>query len=266
MSSYQFSILMANTLGGMFGCLLVAVIVGGIYSAIKKKDSAGAKRAMFKIYWWYLVINYLLLNRTLTSSGNMVWAPDITLLISSVITSFIIIGIYKGIKVFIRKMKEKPLEKYLEKKSNEKQRETTNAIVERRPALSESDEYWGLISFAYGKIRQTNIFKLWRKEQFDCQFGKCAICGKPMDNKYSQVDHVKPRYKKGTNYSNNLALVHRKCNELKGAKEGFERPSWIKDNKFSGKLDDTVYEITNSIRKEYPTKFPDNLFEKPRKN
>ena len=127
----------------------------------------------------------------------------------------------------------------------------------------DSEEYWGLISFAYGKIKQTTIFKLWRKEQFDCQFGKCAICNKPMELRFAQVDHIKPRYKKGTNYSNNLALVHKKCNELKGAKSGYERPDWIKSNKYSEGLDEKVYEITEEIRADYPTKFPNELFERP---
>ena len=127
----------------------------------------------------------------------------------------------------------------------------------------DSEEYWGLISFAYSKIKQTGIFKLWRKEQFDCQFGKCAICNKPMEFRFAQVDHIKPRYKKGTNYSNNLALVHKKCNELKGAKSGYERPNWIRSNKYSEKLDEKVYEITEEIRVDYPTKFPDELFTKP---
>lgn len=128
---------------------------------------------------------------------------------------------------------------------------------------TDSDEYWGLISFAYGKIKQTSIFKTWRKEQFDCQFGKCAICNKPMELKFAQVDHIKPRYKKGTNYSNNLALVHKKCNENKSAKTGYTRPDWIKNNKYSEKFDEKVYEITDKIRSEYPTKFPDELFKKP---
>ena len=139
----------------------------------------------------------------------------------------------------------------------------TVTLEARSVNLNESEEYWGLISFAYGKIKQTNIFKLWRKEQFDCQFGKCAICNKPMELRFAQVDHIKPRYKKGTNYSNNLALVHKKCNELKGAKSGYERPDWIKSNKYSEKLDEKVYEITEEIRADYPTKFPDELFTKP---
>lgn len=133
----------------------------------------------------------------------------------------------------------------------------------KQESLNQSEEYWSFTSFVYSKVKQTNIFKLWRKEQFDCQFGKCAICGKPMDRRYTQVDHIKPRYKHGTNYSNNLALTHKKCNENKGAKTGYTRPSWFKNNKYSEKLDEKVYELTEEIRKEYPAKFPDELFERP---
>ena len=130
--------------------------------------------------------------------------------------------------------------------------------------LSYQEEYWGLISYAYGKIKTTTIFRLWKKEQYDCQFGKCAICGKPLvDIKYSQVDHVKPRYKGGTNYAHNLTLVHSSCNRNKSAKTGYRRPDWIKFNKHARALNNKVYEITEEVRKDYPTEFPDEWFKKP---
>ena len=130
--------------------------------------------------------------------------------------------------------------------------------------LNDTDEYWSLISYVYGKVKQTNIFRIWKNEQFDCQFGKCAICGKPMLSlRYCQVDHIKPRYKRGTNYSNNLALVHKKCNEYKSAKTGYKRPKWIKHNRYAEQFDDKVYEITEKIRADYPVKFSDDLFRRP---
>lgn len=157
----------------------------------------------------------------------------------------------------------KPIEKALASQAH-RQHSQDDAVSHSPEKTSfESEEYWGLISFAYSKIKQTNIFKLWRREQFDCQFGKCAICNKPMEFKFTQVDHIKPRYKKGNNYSANLALVHKKCNENKGADTGYTRPDWIKSNKYSDKLDEKVYEITEEIRADYPTKFPDELFKKP---
>ena len=77
------------------------------------------------------------------------------------------------------------------------------------------------------------------------------------------MDHIKPRYKKGTNYSNNLALVHKKCNEYKSAKTGYKRPKWIKCNRYAEQFDDKVYEITEKIRADYPVKFSDDLFRRP---
>ena len=130
-----------------------------------------------------------------------------------------------------------------------------------------SEEYWSLTSFAYGKVKNTNIFKLWKKEQYDCQFGKCAICSKPMlDIKYSEVNHLRPKRKVGTNYSDNLILVHKECSEKRKPNSILNRPSGIKSNKYDKALDDKVYEITEEIRKDYPTKFPDDRFKKPNQN
>lgn len=124
------------------------------------------------------------------------------------------------------------------------------------------DAYWGMISFSYQMIKQTPIYKKWRREQFDCQFGKCGICGKPMDRVYTQLDHIKARYDYGTNYSDNLVLVHPKCNENKGASAG-TRPSWIKENSYSREFDEKAWDILQRVRKEYPDKVPDSFIKPP---
>ena len=150
-----------------------------------------------------------------------------------------------------------------EEKFQKQDNRTQDVQMTQLDNAAQNEEYWAFVSFVYSKVKQTSIFKLWRKEQFDCQFGKCTICGKPMDRRYTQVDHIKPRYKYGTNYSDNLALTHKKCNEDKGAKTGYVRPGWFKDNKYSKELDEKVYELTEETRKEYPAKFPDELFKRP---
>lgn len=127
---------------------------------------------------------------------------------------------------------------------------------------SQRDAYWGLISFAYQKLKLTSIYKQWKYEQFDCQFGKCGICGKPMDRGHTQLDHIKARYGYGTNYSDNLVLVHPKCNEKKGSSTG-TRPDWVKENPYSKEFDKKSWEILQEVRKEYPDKVPDSLINSP---
>ena len=265
--------LSAGVLGGMLGCFLVALIIGGIYGLITNKNhpkeefSRRNRKAISVVYWCYLPVYYIFIYKSAYEPQGY----RIALLFYSIIASLMVWGLYRCIRAIIGG-------KRVGKKGATNQTDTINrtkqsvnlvegenkVILEHHSSnLTESEEYWGLISFAYGKIKQTSIFELWRREQFDCQFGKCAICGKPMEIRFAQVDHIKPRYKKGTNYSNNLALVHKDCNMKKGAKIGFEKPTWMKDNKYSEKLDEKVYEITKEIRADYPTKFPDELFTKP---
>ncbi len=139
----------------------------------------------------------------------------------------------------------------------------THDAVDRGVELpSQRDAYWGLVSFVYQKLKLTPIYKQWKHEQFNCQFGKCGICGKPMDRGYTQLDHIKARYDYGTNYSNNLVLVHPRCNENKGAHVGV-RPSWIKENSHSKEFDKKAWEIIQAARQEYPDNVPDSLIKPP---
>ena len=280
MSGTALSHLMAVTLGAIAGSFIAALILGsiiGVFSRKKRtKDEFRAHRnkVIFAVYWWYLFLSIPLVY-VKGGFGNI----DLTTIYcSTFITSIIIYLVCHYIRKAIKNkdggqnktVKTQPKTTQNNQRTDSHEEIEPHQVIhatitseERSENPNESEEYWGLISFAYGKIKQTNIFKLWRKEQFDCQFGKCAICNKPMELRFAQVDHIKPRYKKGTNYSSNLALVHKKCNELKGAKSGYERPDWIKSNKYSEKLDGKVFEITEEIRAEYPTKFSDELFERP---
>lgn len=275
---------MAESAGTMIGCYVVAAIISaftkerfftkGYYN--KEDYKTYRRNKMHLIYWStlsiYCIVTLFQTNRMgihLTATGLALGVFTTTCVVKGV---FICIKklIHCGQKVSSSFKNQHSHVAHVTKSHNANISSDTKdpeAVLHNSevhpPVLSESEEYWGLISFAYGKIKQTGIFKLWRREQFDCQFGKCAICGKPMEIRFAQVDHIKPRYKKGTNYSNNLALVHKDCNMKKGAKIGFEKPAWVKENKYSKQLDEKVYEITKEIRADYPTKFPDELFTKP---
>jgi 5-methylcytosine-specific restriction endonuclease McrA len=272
MSEYEFWRLFGQVCGIIVADYLLSIIVAAVTHKryftkgyYKQEDFITYRKHKVHLLFWSFLSIYAIV---MVSIGGFLLV-------------FIVVWAIKGVFILVRKVFMNGQESFLDikerrnglmKKATKAEIDTSDVETHRTMQddskihssnLTESEEYWGLISFAYGKIKQTNIFKLWRKEQFDCQFGKCAICGKPMEIRYAQVDHIKPRYKKGTNYSNNLALAHKKCNELKGAKTGYERPNWIKDNKYSEKLDEKVYEITEEIRIDYPTKFPDELFKKP---
>lgn len=272
MNSNYFQHLTAGVFGGMAGCFLVALIIGSIYGLITNKNhpkeefSRRNRKAISVVYWCYMIFYYIFIYKAAYEPQGY----RFVLLFTSIIVSLMVWGLYRCIKAVVGSKRSSKKESTNLPNATSHTEQSVNlvggenkVILEHSSGLTESEEYWGLISFAYGKIKQTSIFKLWRREQFDCQFGKCAICGKPMEIRFAQVDHIKPRYKKGTNYSNNLALVHKDCNMKKGAKIGFEKPAWMKDNKYSEKLDEKVYEITDAIRAEYPTKFPDELFENP---
>ena len=97
----------------------------------------------------------------------------------------------------------------------------------------------------FEEMKQTEFFKRWRRAQYyECQNGKCAYCQKHIDlySPNTQVDHIKPLCKYGTNEYDNLVLACRSCNYYckKGdytwrdkygqVHSGWTRPAWIKDN------------------------------------
>jgi hypothetical protein len=56
--------------------------------------------------------------------------------------------------------------------------------------------------------------KLLRRQ---AQKGLCFYCDKPMSLRTSSWDHIKPKSKGGTGEAKNLALVHSRCNSIKGS-------------------------------------------------
>ena len=92
---------------------------------------------------------------------------------------------------------------------------------------------------------KTPTFRKWKKAQYNCQDGKCAWCGCQLDlhSPYTQVDHLKPLCKGGSPTDfDNLVLACKSCNYWckKGnytwrdkngtVHNGWNKPSWIKDN------------------------------------
>lgn len=104
-------------------------------------------------------------------------------------------------------------------------------------------ENWEEERYFYEKLKQTKIFRYWKRVQFDCQTGKCAYCGKPMQYRYTETDHIKPLYYGGTSEADNLVLCHHNCNNYKSTRQGYRRPEWIKENSYSLNLTRTYNRI-----------------------
>jgi 5-methylcytosine-specific restriction endonuclease McrA len=49
------------------------------------------------------------------------------------------------------------------------------------------------------------------------QKGLCALCGLPMGDDF-EIDHKKPKVKRGVTAYYNLQATHRRCNRQKGSK------------------------------------------------
>lgn len=125
------------------------------------------------------------------------------------------------------------------------------------------DDYWNLTSFVFHKIKDSGLCRKWSKEQFDCQFGVCAICNKPISNLHnSRVEHVISPRKFGSNYSSNLVLVHKNC-KRRGTENLSVNLKNYRKNRFAERLDERVLELTADTRKDYPVEFPDKLFKAP---
>jgi 5-methylcytosine-specific restriction endonuclease McrA len=78
-------------------------------------------------------------------------------------------------------------------------------------------------TFAYHKefqiqgILHKNETTKKRKKRKLLQFsnGLCGICGKPTSLRKSNIDHITPKSKGGSNRFENLQVAHIKCNQLK---------------------------------------------------
>lgn len=139
--------------------------------------------------------------------------------------------------------------------------EAESKKAEEKQILDLQGEYWNFASFAFNKLKKKMIFKKWTKEQYDCQFGVCGICHKPITNLHNaRVEHIVSRRNFGSNYSDNLVLVHTNCKRKNG--EDIEvDPEKISENRYSERLDEYVSDLVSDLRESYPVKFPDKIFD-----
>lgn len=95
----------------------------------------------------------------------------------------------------------------------------------------------------FAKLKLTPIYKEWRESQFECQYGRCAWCQKPIDlhSPFTHTDHILPLLWHGTNDFSNFVLSCARCNtEKKASTTGYNgakgkpgentMPNWIKPN------------------------------------
>ena len=122
----------------------------------------------------------------------------------------------------------------------------------------DKSENWENERFIYEKLKQTRIFRTWKHAQFDCQLGKCAWCGKPMQYRYAETDHVKPLYYGGKSEASNLVLCHHKCNKDKSTVTNYERPDWIKANCYDHAVTEKYEALVNEYLPNGP--LPDSSF------
>ena len=140
--------------------------------------------------------------------------------------------------------------------------EDDKRAAKKQEILDLQGEYWNFSSYIFSKLKKKLIWKRWAKSQYDCQFGVCAICHKPMSNIHnSRVEHIVPIRKYGTNFPDNLVLVHPNCKRKNGETLDVDTSKY-KDNRFSERLDEYVSDLISDTREEYPVSFPDEIFER----
>ena len=96
----------------------------------------------------------------------------------------------------------------------------------------------------FEKQKETPFFKDWKREQWFCQYQRCAWCRKHIElySPETHVDHIKPLMWWGTNEYTNLVLSCKECNIQKGdSKVGWNgakgipgensKPNWIEQNR-----------------------------------
>ena len=114
----------------------------------------------------------------------------------------------------------------------------------------EKSEKWEDERYLFEKLKQEPVFRRWKKEQFDCQRGKCAICGKPMQYRGTETDHILPLYYGGNSEASNMVLCHHSCNRNKSTSTGHSRPEWIIDNSYADSVTNKYLQLRASLLPE----------------
>ncbi|MBR5418695.1 HNH endonuclease [Candidatus Saccharibacteria bacterium] len=114
----------------------------------------------------------------------------------------------------------------------------------------EKSEKWEDERYLFEKLKQEPVFRRWKKEQFDCQRGKCAICGKPMQYKGTETDHILPLYYGGNSEALNMVLCHHACNKNKSTSTSYSRPKWITENNYADDVSRRYLQLRASLLPE----------------
>lgn len=81
------------------------------------------------------------------------------------------------------------------------------------------------VSADFHRWKKTSNYTSWRKKQWKRQIGRCFYCMVDLRGVQSNIEHVVPRSKGGTNKKSNLVLVCWKCNKNKGSNTPEKR--WV---------------------------------------
>ena len=78
-------------------------------------------------------------------------------------------------------------------------------------------ERWLETTKDFYRWKKTEEYEHWRNRQFGQQDGRCYYCQKSLIGIRTNVEHIVPRSKGGTNDPKNLVLACWKCNKSKGS-------------------------------------------------
>jgi len=84
--------------------------------------------------------------------------------------------------------------------------------------IKEHPEYGKIRAAAYyARRRGAHFLQIPIEKVFEKTGPFCILCGEFIEIRQSELDHIIPLVKGGTGFLENLQVVHRKCNRIKGA-------------------------------------------------
>ena len=110
---------------------------------------------------------------------------------------------------------EEALQAYNKKKKFFESLGAAGSRPKERPVFNQ--EKWLETTREFYRWKKTDDYKDWRSRQFGKQEGKCYYCNDELKGVRTNVEHVVPRSKGGTNKPKNLVLACWKCNKDKGS-------------------------------------------------
>ena len=80
------------------------------------------------------------------------------------------------------------------------------------------NQHWIKTVKELNRWKKTDDYKKWRKRQFAAQNAECYYCRKSLIGVKTNIEHITPKSRGGTNKLNNLVLSCWECNKIKGTK------------------------------------------------